>query len=346
MLRKSVMKGGGSRRGDVFYAMSEQSKDKMVADVIVATGGQGHNPGGDSAGADGHRSWRRSMSGLADSAVQGDYTDPVRPLLTLGKDSAFRPDKWPDYPKRFGLEEEHIGALLRMASDPALLDGDADPVEAWAPVHAWRALGQLRAEAAVAPLLDLLKMALEDDDAAASDLPVVFGMIGAPALPLLGGFLADRTNSEYPVATVISGVSAIGQRCPECRDECVGILVRMLDPAVPIDPSTGGFVVCALLDLAAVEAIDAIRDAFARGAIESSIPGDLEDVEIALGLRTKRATPRPHYGLQAAGLGALASLPEDDRFGHDVLPRRQAVGRNDPCPCGSGKKYKKCCLAA
>ena len=22
---------------------------------------------------------------------------------------------------------------------------------------------------------------------------------------------------------------------------------------------------------------------------------------------------------------------------------RQAVGRNDPCPCGSGKKFKKCC---
>lgn len=23
-----------------------------------------------------------------------------------------------------------------------------------------------------------------------------------------------------------------------------------------------------------------------------------------------------------------------------------SVGRNDPCPCGSGKKYKKCCGAA
>jgi predicted Zn-dependent protease len=22
------------------------------------------------------------------------------------------------------------------------------------------------------------------------------------------------------------------------------------------------------------------------------------------------------------------------------------IGRNDPCPCGSGKKYKRCCLAA
>jgi hypothetical protein len=25
-------------------------------------------------------------------------------------------------------------------------------------------------------------------------------------------------------------------------------------------------------------------------------------------------------------------------------PTRQRAGRNDPCPCGSGKKFKKCCL--
>ncbi|MDK4571636.1 SEC-C metal-binding domain-containing protein, partial [Kingella kingae] len=22
----------------------------------------------------------------------------------------------------------------------------------------------------------------------------------------------------------------------------------------------------------------------------------------------------------------------------------QKIGRNDPCPCGSGRKYKRCCL--
>jgi len=27
-----------------------------------------------------------------------------------------------------------------------------------------------------------------------------------------------------------------------------------------------------------------------------------------------------------------------------ALPSIPKVGRNDPCPCGSGKKYKKCCL--
>ena len=29
-----------------------------------------------------------------------------------------------------------------------------------------------------------------------------------------------------------------------------------------------------------------------------------------------------------------------------VVNEMRDVGRNDPCPCGSGKKYKKCCLAA
>lgn len=32
--------------------------------------------------------------------------------------------------------------------------------------------------------------------------------------------------------------------------------------------------------------------------------------------------------------------------GFAVPARSQKVGRNDPCPCGSGKKYKKCCGAA
>ena len=28
----------------------------------------------------------------------------------------------------------------------------------------------------------------------------------------------------------------------------------------------------------------------------------------------------------------------------EPMKSEQKIGRNDPCPCGSGKKYKKCCL--
>src|SRR5438046_8209467 len=27
-----------------------------------------------------------------------------------------------------------------------------------------------------------------------------------------------------------------------------------------------------------------------------------------------------------------------------LSPGKGKIGRNDPCPCGSGKKYKRCCL--
>ncbi|MFN7843104.1 MAG: SEC-C metal-binding domain-containing protein [Pirellula sp.] len=27
-----------------------------------------------------------------------------------------------------------------------------------------------------------------------------------------------------------------------------------------------------------------------------------------------------------------------------IRNRGSRVGRNDPCPCGSGKKYKNCCM--
>jgi len=46
--------------------------------------------------------------------------------------------------------------------------------------------------------------------------------------------------------------------------------------------------------------------------------------------------------------GVEPDEPEDisdfERLMYPVTPARSAkVGRNEPCPCGSGKKYKRCC---
>ena len=51
---------------------------------------------------------------------------------------------------------------------------------------------------------------------------------------------------------------------------------------------------------------------------------DIETEEAAIQrAREERAKDPQKYQLRAAG----------------------TIGRNDPCPCGSGKKYKKCCGA-
>ena len=49
--------------------------------------------------------------------------------------------------------------------------------------------------------------------------------------------------------------------------------------------------------------------------------------------------PAPGGGLSPA-MASSAPLPTSQMAGPDKLGRQ--AGRNDPCPCGSGKKYKKC----
>ena len=73
------------------------------------------------------------------------YPPPVSDLLTFGDCS--RIGAWPDY-LALGLGPQHVPDLIRMALDEELHLADPDSLDVWSPVHAWRALGQLRAESA------------------------------------------------------------------------------------------------------------------------------------------------------------------------------------------------------
>jgi preprotein translocase subunit SecA len=46
----------------------------------------------------------------------------------------------------------------------------------------------------------------------------------------------------------------------------------------------------------------------------------------------------PEVAAAAAAATAAASSPAQQPF----MRSTQKVGRNDPCPCGSGKKFKQC----
>jgi len=71
------------------------------------------------------------------------------------------------------------------------------------------------------------------------------------------------------------------------------------------------------------------------------------------GMGTKMAAVQEAVAVGAAGAGAggggaLPNRPEPPRAGktQPIVRDMPKVGRNDPCPCGSGKKYKKCHGAA
>jgi preprotein translocase subunit SecA len=46
-----------------------------------------------------------------------------------------------------------------------------------------------------------------------------------------------------------------------------------------------------------------------------------------------RNSLQPRAAVQPAATGEVQTITRE----------HEKIGRNDPCPCGSGKKYKKCC---
>ncbi|MBN1995427.1 MAG: DUF1186 domain-containing protein [Anaerolineae bacterium] len=223
----------------------------------------------------------------------GDYPAPVAQLLSLG-DVRDQP-QWADYPA-LGLTLEHTPDLIRMALDEDLNWADSDTDEVWAPIHAWRALGQLRAEAAIEPLMSLFGRVDEfDDDWVGEDLPDVFGLIGRPALEPLSRYLANPDHSLWARVTAAQSFVKIGRRHPELRTQCVAALTRQLEQFRELSPSLNAFLVSSLIDLKAVESAPVMEQAFAAGRVDISVPGDWEDTQIELGLLRERQTPRPNY---------------------------------------------------
>jgi hypothetical protein len=107
------------------------------------------------------------------------YPPPVDKLLAYGEIKSIR-RKWTNYPEQFELRPEHIPDLIRMATDSELNGADSDNPEVWAPIHALRALAQLKAEEAIAPLLSVFDE-MEEDEWFREEVSEVFGMIGAAA---------------------------------------------------------------------------------------------------------------------------------------------------------------------
>ena len=62
----------------------------------------------------------------------------------------------------------------------------------------------------------------------------------------------------------------------------------------------------------------------------------LEDGQI-VGREMRARTGHGHHGDHDHAHG------HDHDHGHTFVRSDPKVGRNEPCPCGSGKKYKKCC---
>ena len=152
------------------------------------------------------------------------------------------------------------------------------------------------------------------------------------------------------------------------REETEAYLLRLYDSMEPQHEDfvwSGWVLAIALLGLETLSGI--VRQAFARGLIDPMVmryddfrrdlARTLADPERLAGLRRDRLAPLEDAISELSGWYAFSDAFERDQErragGLGLAPSAapqplinpfKNVGRNDPCPCGSGKKFKKCCL--
>lgn len=212
-----------------------------------------------------------------------DYQFPVDQLLGYGDCRKFK--AWPDYPQALELTADHIPELIRMATDSQLYyNSDPNSLKVWAPVHAWRALGQLRAGAAIAPLVNLLNN--RDNDWLISEAPEVLKLIGPASVPVLSQFLANTSHNLWARADAAQCLVTIGKHYPLEQQTCVEAITQTLENFEQNDPTFNGLLISYLIELQALESAHLIKRAFANFCVDLYIAGDWHDVQIELGLET------------------------------------------------------------
>jgi hypothetical protein len=193
------------------------------------------------------------------------------------------PDGNPDYVTEYSLTQEHVPALIELATTYS--DADQDDAAVYAQIHAWRALGQLGAVEAVQPLLDVQEELDDiDDDWYLEEFGLVFGLIGRQAIEPVAAYMRDTKRGLFPRQNAAGGLSAIATRFPESREQVVSILVEELSRHDQNQADLNGALVGDLLNLKATEAAEAIERAFEANVVDTTVAGDWGAVRQELGV--------------------------------------------------------------
>src|SRR5689334_11180896 len=262
-----------------------------------------------------------------------------------------------------------LGALERYA------DGaDRSEAAANAAFFILHLAGEKRETRAFAPLYRLAKdaeaiEAVLGDGITTSLKGILIGTYDGDLEALKGVIEAEGADEFVRIGAleVLTYLAATGR---VARAEAEAYLLRLYDTLRPQHESFvwyGWTSAVALLGLEAMSGV--VRRAFGRGLIDPMVTNydlfrrdlgrTLADPERMAGFRYDNIAPLEDAVGELSRWYAFSDAAKRDRTRQPQAVREVAaveppqgpavnpykhVGRNDPCPCGSGKKFKKCCL--
>jgi hypothetical protein len=265
------------------------------------------------------------------------------------------------------MRHHEAGPLLRRLVTRATDDGVATDSQAAQLFRALHILGGARDTAAFLPLLRFLQGPQDDvdyflGDASTETLPkIAAGVFDGNADALFEAIL-NRDLDGAIRGSLLSAAAFLTWERRIDRPKMIAFLERFADePPVPDDDLawSAWAEAIALLGLRHLEPLVSEAEKNDRFDDLLFVRADFEAI-----LSTAEQAPDDKARFDDANLGyiedvlaALESYGYDEEgddsqdFGEEPVPQPvtnpwRHVGRNDPCPCGSGKKAKRCCLAA
>ncbi len=273
-------------------------------------------------------------------------------LVTLLSEAKYLPT---DALRRAVAAPDAVAEAVLRVLDRATDDPDA-PSDEEANLLFWgvHALAAARDTRVFAPLLRLLR---QDDevlegflgDAVTQTIPRALASAFDGDASALHRFILDSTVDDFARNAVFDTLASLTREGRLDRDATRIVLERFDDAQVVIDESPGWVgweQTIAYLGL--TELVPRVEAARRSGRINDEF-SDLAWFRKAIRQVTKQPPDFSEFAGAAYGylddpVAALAWTAES--AGQPIKNPFKDVGRNDPCPCGSGKKYKKCCLDA
>jgi hypothetical protein len=225
----------------------------------------------------------------------------------------------------------------------------------WGPIHAIHLLGAIKTDECLRALIKLIRGRGKDlGDWLIEDMPSILAGFGPRAVGPLEELVRNRGLDIFSRATAVRALAAIAHRHEEVRERVIELLRKVVTEEEE-DPEFRSLAADDLAQFKHPGALADLKSLFDRGMIDETIV-DWEGIERIcntpeerLGYRRDLRDPLDYFlpgNLRrlweiSYGKGPAHFVDAAGRVVHQEKPKK--VGRNDPCPCGSGKKYKSCC---
>jgi len=190
-------------------------------------------------------------------------------------------------------------------------------------------------------------------DVVTEDLAALLASVCWNDLEPILRLIRDREVNEYIRGAALEALVVLVSEGEMTREDLVAHL-REQFVNHPREPEYfWSTLVCTALDIYPGELLHEIESAFEEGLVDSFVvrPADVQ-WQLSKGKEATLQTMKKRFYFVRDAIRQMewwACFDKDPGGSMKTppvqgSPRTAKVGRNDPCPCGSGKKYKKCCL--